>query len=119
VIISTNEDGEEKCMSPLVEFFENYLKRFSTEKHAMESIPVFYTINNMLVDSAQLKSVLLPIPERCLSDVSKLLPKVAREKNGLLLNEVQTWLLLLNSQPASVDAFVEYLGWLEKSKIFQ
>jgi dynein heavy chain len=118
VIISLNEDGEEQSKSPLVEFFEDYLKKFTAEKQAMESIPVCYTINNLLIDSSKLKSVLLPIPERCLSDVSTLLPKVAREKNGLLLNEVQTWLLLLNSQPASVDAFVDYLEWLDKSNIY-
>lgn len=119
VIITLNEDGEEQSKSPLVEFFQDYLKKFSSEKQAMESIPACYTINNLLIDSTKLKSVLLPIPERCLSDVSKLLPKVAREKNGLLLNEVQTWLLLLHSQPANVDAFVEYLEWLEKSNILR
>jgi dynein heavy chain len=118
VIISLNEDGEEQSKSPLVEFFEDYLQKFTSEKQAMESIPVCYTINNLLIDSTKLKSVLLPIPERCLNDVSTLLPKVAREKNGLLLNEVQTWLLLLNSQPASVDAFVDYLEWLDKSNIY-
>ena len=82
----------------------------------MDAIPVTSVINNILVESEKLKSLLLPSPERCFSDVAKLLPKVAREKNELLLNEIQTWVRLLNSQPTAVESFVDYLGWLEKVK---
>ena len=112
----TLSDGDSPFYSPLVEFFETCLLKYSSEKQAMESIPVTSIINNVLIDADKLKSLLLPIPERCFSDVAKLLPKVAREKNELLLNEIQTWVRLLNTQPSNVEAFVEYLGWLEKVK---
>jgi dynein heavy chain len=110
--IIPGEDGA--YTSPLVNFFENCLKKFSSQKQAMEAIPTTSIINNILVDADKLKALLLPSPERCFNDVARVLPKVAREKNELLLNEMQTWVRLLGSQPANVEAFVDYLGWLDK-----
>lgn len=107
-------ESDTTSYSPVVAFFEDCLKKFAGQKQAMNEIPDTHIVNNLLIDAEKLKSVLLPSPERCFSDVARILPKVAREKNELLLNEVQTWVGLLSSQPASVEAFVEYLGWLDK-----
>jgi dynein heavy chain len=61
--------------------------------------------------------VLLPSPTRCFDDVANILPALARDKNELLLSEVQGWVRILQSPPQNVDAFVEYLGWLETGVI--
>ncbi|KAJ3101998.1 Dynein heavy chain 6, axonemal [Phlyctochytrium planicorne] len=102
--------------SPLVEFFESALGEYSSQRQIMNNISVSNFINNFLVDTTKFKGILVPSPERCFSDVAKILPSIARDKNELLLSEVQTWVRVLNTQSQSIEAFVEYLGWLEKIK---
>ena len=110
---SKNEDG--LVVSSLANFFEEYLQKFADQKSTMNAIPTRCTINNLLIDSTNLKSVLVPSPERCFNEVACLLPGLARNKNELLLTEIQTWVRVLNSPPTNVESFVEYLAWVEKS----
>jgi dynein heavy chain len=110
--VVTRPDGT--TFSPLVEFFETYLGQFAAQKLKMNAIPTSSIINNFSVETEKLKNVLLPSPERCFNEVSRILPGLAREKNELLLNEVQVWVRQLNNQTQNVEQFVEYLGWLEK-----
>ncbi|KAI9333548.1 dynein heavy chain and region D6 of dynein motor-domain-containing protein [Obelidium mucronatum] len=114
---STIETRDEEPFSPLYEFFEEALATFQSQRQTMSAIPLSSKINNVDVDTTNLKSILVPSPERCFSDVAKILPGLARNKNELLLTELQTWVRMLNSQSGSVEAFVEYLGWLEKIKV--
>ncbi|KAI9095538.1 hypothetical protein DFS34DRAFT_182154 [Phlyctochytrium arcticum] len=100
--------------SPVVEFFEHHLAKFASQRQTMAAIPVQSTINNLLIDTTKLKSILVPSPERCFAEVAKILPGLARDKNELLLNEVQTWVRILNTQSGNVEGFVEYIEWLEK-----
>ncbi|KAJ3216110.1 Dynein heavy chain 6, axonemal [Dinochytrium kinnereticum] len=102
--------------SPLVEFFETSLGEYSSQRQIMNAISVSSCINNFSVDTMKLKGILVPSPERCFNDVAKLLPGIARDKNEILLNEVQTWVRILNTQSQSIESFVEYLEWLEKIK---
>ncbi|KAJ1344291.1 hypothetical protein BSLG_001431 [Batrachochytrium salamandrivorans] len=110
--VSLREDGSK--YSPLVDFFDKSLSRFAQQKRTMTDISVRSTINNILIDTNQLKTMLVPSPERCFNEVAHILPGIARNKNELLLTEVQTWVRVLNTQPTHVEGFVEYLGWLEK-----
>ncbi|ORY38879.1 hypothetical protein BCR33DRAFT_853838 [Rhizoclosmatium globosum] len=109
-------DGGE-AYSPLYEFFQESLSKFANQRQVMNAISVSSVINNLNVDTGKLKSILVPSPERCFSDVAKILPGLSRDKNELLLTELQTWVRILNTQPNNVEAFVEYLGWLEKIKL--
>ncbi|KAJ3111626.1 Dynein heavy chain 6, axonemal [Phlyctochytrium bullatum] len=110
--IASGPDGN--SYSPLVEFFEHSLNTYSSQKQIMNQIPLSSVINNLRVDIATLKGILIPSPERCFTDVSDILPGIARDKNELLLGEVQAWVRILNTQPANVEGFVEYLGWLDR-----
>ncbi|KAI8801429.1 dynein heavy chain and region D6 of dynein motor-domain-containing protein [Cladochytrium replicatum] len=110
--IAVRSDGT--SFSPLTEFFENLLGKFASQKLIMNQIPQMSIINNLLIDSSELKNILVPSPECCFQGVAKILPGLAHDKNELLLGEVQTWVRVLNTQPVSVEGFVEYLGWLEK-----
>lgn len=110
---SRNEDG--LVVSSLVAFFDALLNKFAEQKATMDAIPARCTINNLLIDCVNLKSILVPSPERCFNEVARLLPGLARNKNELLLTEMQSWIRILNAHPTTVEAFVEYLGWLEKS----
>lgn len=109
------EDG--KCISPLVKFFNVSLKKFAYQKQTMTAVPVRSVVNNILIDTTYLKSVLEPSPDRCFTGVAKLLPGISRDKNELLLTQVQSWVKILNSQPVNVEGFVEYLGWLEQGTL--
>jgi dynein heavy chain, axonemal len=107
-----NEDG--LITSKLVIFFEKLLKEFSSQKEVMSMIPSRNVINNLLIDSTVLKNILVPSPEKCFEQVAKVLPGLAREKNELLLTQIQTWVRILGTAPITVEGFVDYLGWLEK-----
>lgn len=111
---SVQYDDENLAYSPIVKYFEEALKKYSFQKQTMTAIPARWVINNILIDTSYLKSVLEPSPDRCFNNVAKLLPGIARDKNELLLTEVQTWVRVLNTEPQNVEGFVEYLGWLEK-----
>ncbi|KAJ3068328.1 Dynein heavy chain 6, axonemal [Podochytrium sp. JEL0797] len=111
------EGEEEEHFSPLFEFFEEALSKFQLQRQTMNGISVSSEINNLNVDTTKLKDVLAPSPERCFDDVAKILPGLARNKNELLLTELQQWVRILNIQPSNVEGFVEYLGWLEKIKL--
>lgn len=111
-----NADG--LIASRLVDFFEHFLRTFSSQKSTMSAIPERSVINNLLIDSTHLKSILAPSPERRFDEVAKLLPGLARDKNELLLTEIQTWFRTLKTQPINVEGFVEYLDWIERSIIF-
>ncbi|KAJ3226918.1 Dynein heavy chain 6, axonemal [Clydaea vesicula] len=102
--------------SPLVDFFEKSLQNFSLQLEAMNAIPLSECITNLLVQTENLREVLLPSPRKCFDDVASILPGLARDKNELLLSEVQIWVRILQSPPQNVEAFVEYLGWLETVK---
>jgi dynein heavy chain len=111
VTIETDSEGQN--VSPLVRFFDESLKNFAYQAKTMSEVPSKWSINNLLIDTTYLKSVLEPSPLRCFGDVSKILPGLARDKNELLLTEVQSWVKILNTPSSNVESFVEYLGWLE------
>ncbi len=112
---SASRDGDGLVVSTLVRFFDSALKKYSEQKATMNAIPTRCNINNLLIDSFNLKSILVPSPERCFTEIARLLPGLARFKNELLLTEIQNWVRILNTPPTTVEAFVEYLGWLEIS----
>ncbi|KAJ3021047.1 UNVERIFIED_CONTAM: Dynein heavy chain 6, axonemal [Siphonaria sp. JEL0065] len=103
-------------VSPIVTYFSYELEKFMKQRQEMSAIPMSSKVNNLSIDTVNLKSILLPSPERCFADVAKLLPHVARDKNELLLGIVQQWVVTLKTTPATVDLFVEYLGSLHHIK---
>ncbi|KAJ3357634.1 Dynein heavy chain 6, axonemal, partial [Kappamyces sp. JEL0680] len=111
---TASRDSDGLVYSVLVDFFDSSLKKYAAQKATMNAVPTRSVINNLLIDSANLKNILVPSPERCFNEVARLLPGLARNKNELLLTEIQTWVRILGTHPTSVEAFVEYLGWLEK-----
>jgi dynein heavy chain, axonemal len=50
--------------SPLVSFFEESMAKFSEQKNSMHAIHTSSVINNVLVDTSNLKNILVPSPER-------------------------------------------------------
>ena len=111
---TVREDVDGGCISPLSDFFHSHLEKFAQQKTAMQAIPNTFEINNILLDLKKLKAKLLPSPERCFSDIVKILPDIARDKNELLLGEIQSWLRIVRNPPPLVEFFVEYLVWLEE-----
>ncbi|KAJ3125644.1 Dynein heavy chain 6, axonemal [Physocladia obscura] len=113
-IAATVELKEDGNYSALVEFFQLSLEKFEEQRQTMNSILSSSIINNLNIDTSVLKSVLVPSPERCFSEVASILPGLARDKNELLLTELQNWVRILNTQSNTVEGYVEYLGWLDK-----
>jgi dynein heavy chain len=114
---STIKQRGETYYSPVVDFFDKSLEKFASQLATMNNIPKTQNITNILVQNDRLMQVLLPSPTRCFNDVADILPALARDKNELLLSEVQGWVRILQSPPQNVDAFVEYLGWLETGMV--
>ncbi|KAJ3111652.1 Dynein heavy chain 6, axonemal [Phlyctochytrium bullatum] len=110
---TVNQKADGTTFSPLVQFFDDYLSSFSQQKLKMNAIDTSSCVNNFCIDTTKLKGILVPSPERCFNDMARILPGIAHDKNELLLNEVQSWVRTLNSQPQSVESFVDYLAWLE------
>ncbi|KAJ3083598.1 Dynein heavy chain 6, axonemal, partial [Rhizoclosmatium hyalinum] len=102
--------------SPIVQFFDIELDKFMKQRQEMGAIPTSSKVNNLSIDTVTLKSILLPSPERCFSDVANLLPHVARDKNELLLGIVQGWVVTLKTTPATIESFVDYLASLHHIK---
>jgi len=111
----TNNDEVQR--SKFVDYFEDSLKKYSHQLEEMEAIPILTEINNICVDTTNLKKELIPSPRRCFSEVSRILPNISKEKNEGLLSQLQDWIRTLNDQPKSVEQFVEYLGSLDFSKL--
>ncbi|KAI8620571.1 dynein heavy chain and region D6 of dynein motor-domain-containing protein [Chytriomyces sp. MP71] len=111
----TLEDGS--VDSPIVNFFRVELEKYTKQKLEMNAIPINNKVNNLSIDTTHLKSILVPSPERCFSDVAKLLPNLARDKNELLLGVVQSWVVLLKTTSSTVDQFVDYLASLHNIKL--
>ncbi|ORX87336.1 hypothetical protein BCR32DRAFT_215454 [Anaeromyces robustus] len=109
-------DEKELLRSKFVDYFEDSLKKYSHQLEEMEAIPVTTEINNICVDTTNLKKELIPSPQRCFSEVSKILPNISKDKNESLLSQLQEWIRTLNDQPKSVEQFVEYLGSLDHIK---
>ncbi|KAJ3068699.1 Dynein heavy chain 6, axonemal [Podochytrium sp. JEL0797] len=110
------KNAEGVLYSPIVEFFRRELAKFMNQRQEMGAIATASRVNNLSIDTMALKNILLPSPERCFADVAKLLPKLARDKNELLLGIVQGWVVTLKTTPPTVDLFVEYLGSLHHIK---
>jgi len=110
------DDENEVPKSKFVDFFEDSLKKYSQQLEEMEAIPLYTTINNVCIDTTNLKKELIPSPQRCFTEVSKILPNISKDKNESLLSQLQDWISTLNDQPKSVEQFVEYLGSLDFSK---
>ncbi|KXS09529.1 hypothetical protein M427DRAFT_128896 [Gonapodya prolifera JEL478] len=101
----------------IVDFFSRALERFSSQRAIVNNrVPTSSVVNNVLIETADLKSMLIPSPEKCFKNVAEVLPIYARDRNEELLTEVQSWVRELNGSPGSVEHFVEYLGWMEKIK---
>lgn len=75
----------------------------------------FVEVGILLVDSAHLKDVLSPSPKGCLTDIEKLIPELAKAKNEELLSELNGATRNLTSTPKTVEEFVEYLEFLQKT----
>jgi len=114
--LASDEPEEEVQKSKFVDYFEDSLKKYSHQLEEMEAIPVLTEINNICIDTTNLKKELIPSPQRCFSEVSRILPNISKEKNEGLLSQLQEWIRTLNDQPKTVEQFVEYLGSLDFSK---
>ncbi|KAI9346257.1 dynein heavy chain and region D6 of dynein motor-domain-containing protein [Obelidium mucronatum] len=68
--------------SPIVNYFSRELDKFMKQRQEMGAIPTSSKVNNLSIDTVNLKSILLPSPERCFADVAKLLTAF---KNSLAL----------------------------------
>jgi hypothetical protein len=81
----------------------------------MRKMPTSFEVGILLVDSLHLKNVLSPSPKRCLAEIEKLIPELAKAKNEELLSELNGATRNLTSTPKSVEEFVEYLEFLQKT----
>jgi dynein heavy chain len=102
---------------PTLDFFEHAMAKYSQQKQLMLQIATASKINNLLIDTAKLKELLLPSPQRCFNEIAKVLPGLARDKNEALLTDLNHSLRIFTSPVQNVEAFVEYLDHLHSGKL--
>ncbi|KNE58518.1 hypothetical protein AMAG_04085 [Allomyces macrogynus ATCC 38327] len=97
-------------------FFEQSLAVFADQIKRIKALSATTVVTNFLADIAQFKATILPSPQKCFQDITAMIPTLARDKNEVLLNELNFSVKVLGSQPHTVEAFVEYLAHLDKVK---
>ncbi|KAI9224248.1 dynein heavy chain and region D6 of dynein motor-domain-containing protein [Blastocladiella britannica] len=97
-------------------FFEAALALYSQQIRDITALPDKTVLGNYLADITSFKEKVLPSPQRCFASITAVIPPLAREKNGTLLDEVNHSVKVLGSRPTSVEMFVEYLQHLDSVK---
>ena len=70
-------------------------------------------VGNLLVDTARLKSELLPSPSSCLAQVEAMLPRVTLRKSEALYEDFDAAVKRLGKPRYTVDEFVEHLEYMD------
>lgn len=83
----------------------------------LEEITALSTTNDngiIRVNMERLKNEFLPSPQRCMNEISDLLPKLASESYGNFVSDLRNANSKLSSVPATVEEFVDFLEFLAK-----
>ena len=83
----------------------------------LEEISALSTSNDstiIRVNMARLKNEFLPSPQRCLDEISALLPRLASENYGYFVTDMRNANSKLTSVPNTVEEFVDFLEFLGK-----
>ena len=98
-----------------LQFFKDAITKYKGQIIEMNRMVTSLEVGIIVVDSSKLKEVLSPSPKRCLEDIEKLIPELAKIKNEELLSDLNGATRTLTSTPKTVEEFVEYLEFLQKT----
>ncbi|PRP88057.1 dynein heavy chain 6, axonemal-like [Planoprotostelium fungivorum] len=93
-------------------YFKESITKYKSQIHLMKQMPLYSQVGMTVVDSVHLKELLSPSPKRCLEEIQRLIPELARMKNEELLSDLNTAMRTLTSNPQTVEEFVDYLEFL-------
>ncbi|PVD36438.1 hypothetical protein C0Q70_03422 [Pomacea canaliculata] len=100
-----------------VAFFAHHLKKYHREHAMAEKIKLQCPIGMLLVDSVQMKELLLPSPLRCLEVIEELLPVKASQEVARLIAELQDAQFRLEAVATTTVEFVHSLTFLDEVQI--
>lgn len=97
-----------------VTFFKQSLAKYKREHHQAVACPVKKDTGMILVDSEDLKKMLLPSPLRCLEAIHTIMPNLARQMMLKLINFSQEAMFQLETEPTNTMEFVKALNSLDE-----
>uniref|UniRef100_A0A1I8GGQ9 DHC_N2 domain-containing protein n=1 Tax=Macrostomum lignano TaxID=282301 RepID=A0A1I8GGQ9_9PLAT len=97
-----------------VEFFHEALKRYNRQERMATGIVEERPIGMLLVNGANMKSLLIPSPQRCLEAIHDLLPRLARGEVDRLVKESQDAEYKLLQEPKDTTDYVDLLTFLDE-----
>ncbi|XP_065911794.1 dynein axonemal heavy chain 6-like [Dysidea avara] len=97
-----------------VDFFKHSLAKYKREHHQAVACPIKKDTGMILVDSEDLKKMLLPSPLRCLEVIHTIMPNLARQMMLKLINFSQEAMFQLETEPTTTIEFVKTLNSLDE-----
>ncbi|QDZ24237.1 heavy chain of dynein [Chloropicon primus] len=120
-IVLENRDVNSADMRKEVENGQRTLEIFRDDvllyQKQLEEITALSTTNDngiIRVNMEGLKNEFLPSPQRCLHEISELLPRLASESYGDFVSDLRNANSNLSSVPSTVEEFVDFLEFLAK-----
>ncbi len=97
-----------------VEFFASSLERYHHQEEMVKFIVSKRQLGMLLVDSIEMKNLLIPNPIRCLDVVNDILPQIAKKNTDSLIAEAQEATFKLESKPKTTLEYVNSLIFLDE-----
>lgn len=97
-----------------VEFFARSLEKYHLEEEMAKMIVAKRPLGMLLVDSTEMKNLLIPNPIRCLDVVNEILPQIAKKKTDALIAEAQEANFKLENKPNTTLEYVDSLTFLDQ-----
>ena len=97
-----------------VEFFANSLEKYHHQEEMAKFIVNKRQLGMLLVDSIEMKNLLIPNPIRCLDVVNDILPQIAKRNTDSLIAEAQEATFKLESKPKTTLEYVNSLIFLDE-----
>ncbi|XP_075260085.1 dynein axonemal heavy chain 6-like isoform X4 [Convolutriloba macropyga] len=97
-----------------VEFFAKSLEKYHMQHSQALKIKEKRPLGMLMVETTDLKSLLVPSPLRCLDALNQVLPTIARKKLDKILEEADSGVYKLQIKPETTIDYVECLSFLDQ-----
>ena len=93
---------------------ENAVLRYRSQVQQFNSIPDAFDVGLLQLNNSLAKDILLPVPQRCLDTLARLIPHMGQLKTQDLFDQQAKALHELSIAPRNVDEFVELTAALNR-----
>ncbi len=97
-----------------VEFFAKSLEKYHMQHNQATKIKESRPLGMLMIETTDLKNLLVPSPLRCLDALNKILPIIAKKKLDKILEEADNGVYKLEIKPETTIDYVECLTFLDQ-----